>query len=84
MADTTKSKATSPIQEENPWDIKCKIRLPKSNNGEGNYLIASVNGRVFKVMRGVDVEVPLPIARVIENSFDAENDADVFIEKLTK
>lgn len=62
------------------WDKKVKIRIPKATDGDSNYIIASVNGRVFKVKRGTDVEVPAPIAEVIENSFKAQEAADEYIE----
>ena len=65
---------------EDSWLEKREIRLPKAPKGEDNFLIASVNGRVFKIKRGEAVEVPLPIAQVIENSFADADAADEFIE----
>ena len=65
---------------EDPWQEKREIRLPKAPKGEDNFLIASVNGRVFKIKRGESVEVPLPIAQVIENSYKDADAADEFIE----
>ena len=65
----------------NPWDEKRTIFLPKAPKREPNYLIASVNGRVFKIRRGEIVEVPLPIAQVVENSFKDADAADEYIEK---
>lgn len=64
-----------------PWKEKRKIRLPKAPKGQENYLIASVNGRVFKIRKGEEVEVPLPIAQVVENSFIDADAADEFIEQ---
>lgn len=64
-----------------PWNEKRTVRLPKAQNGDVNYVIASVNGRVFKVQRGVTVEVPAPIAEVLEHSFEAEDEAEMFQEK---
>lgn len=69
-----------PVEEKDPWKEKREIRLPKAPKGEDNFLIASVNGRVFKIKRGEAVEVPLPIAQVIENSFKDADAADEFIE----
>ena len=62
------------------WEEKITIRLPKANPGEDNFLIASVNGRIFKIQKGIEVEVPRPIAKVIKNSLDAEAEAEAFIE----
>lgn len=69
-----------PVEEKDPWKEKREIRLPKAPKGEDNFLIASVNGRVFKIKRGEAVEVPLPIAQVIENSYQDADAADEFIE----
>lgn len=63
-----------------PWKKSVSIRLPKKDDGSPNYVIASVNGRVFKVKRGETVDVPAPIAEVIQHSFDAEEAADLFME----
>lgn len=64
-----------------PWQEKREIRIDKAPKGEDNFLIASVNGRVFKIKRGERVEVPLPIAQVIENSMKDADAADEYIEK---
>lgn len=66
------------------WDEMVKIRIPKAVNGEPNYKICSVNGRIFKVQRGIEVEVPAPIAEVLQHSFEAEDEAEAYIEGLTK
>ena len=64
------------------WDEMVSIKIPKATNGEPNYIIASVNGRIYKVQRGVKVDVPAPIAEVLEHSFEARDEADAFIEGL--
>ena len=66
-----------------PWKQMVSIRIPKATNGEANYLFAAVNGRRFKIQRGVKVDVPLPIAEVIEHSYEQQNMADEFIDRLT-
>lgn len=67
------------VAEVDPWKQMVEIRVPKTADGSGNYIIASVNGKVFKVMKGVNVKVPAPIAEVIEHSFEAEEQAELFI-----
>lgn len=67
-------------KDKDPWSDTREIRIPKAPKGEDNFVIASVNGRVFKIKRGETVEVPLPIAQVIENSFKDADRADDFIE----
>lgn len=64
-----------------PWKDMVQVRLPKATNGELNYQIASVNGRVYKIQKGVPVSVPAPIAEVLKHSFKAQDEADMFIEK---
>ena len=40
-----------------------KILLPRGRKNEENFVIVSVNGRSWKIMRGVEVSVP----EVLEN-----------------
>lgn len=75
---------TTTNKKVDPWKKMVEIRLPKATDGEPNYIIASVNSRVFKVKRGVKVKVPAPIAEVIENSFEEQDEADAFIESKGK
>ena len=78
------AKPAKPVKaSQDPWKQMVTIRLPKATNGEANYLFAAVNGRRFKIQRGVKVEVPLPIAEVIEHSYEQQNMADEFIDRLT-
>ena len=90
MATATKKAGIdlSPILEEapkkvsasDPWKKMEKIKLLKKDDGSPNYEIASVNGRVFKIKRGETVEVPAPIAEVIQHSEDALEAADRYME----
>ena len=77
--------AKKPVKVEapkvDPWKQKVSVRIPKTADGSANYIIASVNGRVFKVMKGVQVDVPAPIAEVLEHMFEAEEAAELFIAK---
>lgn len=45
-----------------------KIMLPRGRKNEENFVIVSVNGRSFKIMKGVEVEVLDFVAEVLENS----------------
>lgn len=82
---TTKETETKEVKKEvkvvDPWKQMVAIKLPKAINGEPNYKIASVNGRVFKIQRGVVVEVPAPIAEVLDHSDKEAEIADAFIEQ---
>lgn len=48
-------------------DMK-KVFLPRGRKNEENFVIVSVNGRSYKIMKGVEVEVPACVAEVLENS----------------
>lgn len=47
-------------------------------------VFVSVNGRDFLIQRGVEVEVPAPVAAVLENAAAQREAADVMIEYLTR
>ena len=42
-----------------------KILLPRGRKNEENFVIVSVNGRSWKIMRGVEVSVPDYVAEVL-------------------
>ena len=44
-----------------------KVFLPRGRKNEENFVIVSVNGRSYKIMKGVEVEVPECVAEVLEN-----------------
>ena len=44
-----------------------KVFLPRGRKNEENFVIVSVNGRNYKIMKGVEVEVPACVAGVGEN-----------------
>jgi hypothetical protein len=67
-----------------PWKEEEEILLPKAARGEDNYLIASVNGRVYKILRGKKVKVPAPIAEVVRNSEAMRDEADAYIGEQTE
>lgn len=67
-----------------PWKVEEEILLPKAARGEDNYLIASVNGRVYKILRGKKIKVPAPIAEVIRNSEAMRDEADAYIGEQTE
>lgn len=80
-ATKTKAEAKVSAQETDEWKVMKEIFITKAPKGEDNFIIASVNGKVFKIKRGINVKVPLPIYRVIQHSFARADKADEFIEK---
>ena len=66
-------------ESKNPWSVKKKVtipRLPGSKTQPDE--IVSVNGRSYKIQRGVEVEVPEPIYEAIENSMKASDAAEEY------
>jgi hypothetical protein len=57
--------------------------LPKAGKNEPNFVFVSVNGKNYKVMRGVPVELPREVAEVLQNADDARDEADSFIEAVS-
>ena len=59
-----------------------KILLPRGRKNEENFVIVSVNGRSWKIMRGVEVEVPLFAAEVLENARMMESTARSYVDRM--
>ena len=59
-----------------------KILLPRGRKNEENFVIVSVNGRSWKIMRGVEVEVPLCAAEVLENAWMMESTARSYVDRM--
>lgn len=59
---------TKPAKAANktPWTQMVPIYLDMALGGDEKYVIAGVNGRVYQVPVGVDIEVPMPIAEVLK------------------
>ena len=58
-----------------------KILLPRGRKNEENFVIVSVNGRSWKLMRGVEVEVPLCAAEVLENARMMAEEARRYVDQ---
>ena len=59
-----------------------KILLPRGRKNEENFVIVSVNGRSFKIMKGVEVEVPDFVAEVLENAEMMAEMARRYMDKM--
>lgn len=68
------------VKKENA-EKKVKIKLQKEQPGEQNFITVSLNGKVTKIMRGVEVEVSEAIAEILEHSNKAYADAVDYINK---
>lgn len=60
------------------------IMLPRGRKNEENFVIVSVNGRSFKIMKGVEVEVPVYVAEVLENGRMMADEARRYMEKMAE
>ena len=60
------------------------VLLPRGRKNEENFVIVSVNGRSFKIMKGVEVEVPDYVAEVLENGRRMAEEARRYVEKMSE
>ncbi len=60
------------------------IMLPRGRKNEENFVIVSVNGRSFKIMKGVEVQVPVYVAEVLENGRMMADEARRYVEKMAE
>lgn len=74
-AEKPKRKKTEPVKEKIP--DKVRIRLPRPTKGEDDTKLVGVNGKVYRIKKGVEVEVPRCVAEVLAN---AERAADKAFE----
>ena len=58
-----------------------KILLPRGRKNEENFVIVSVNGRSWKIMRGVEVRVPRCVAEVLENAEMMAEEARRYVDE---
>ncbi len=67
-----------------PGVRKVKIRLFKDNDKYKAPVFVSVNGESYLIQRGVEVEVPVYVAEVIDNSAHQDAAALAYMEILQK
>lgn len=86
-------KTTAPVetlQDEktpvvNNWSKKESIMIPRIPGQKvQDDVIVTVGGRTFQIQRGIRVEVPYPVARVIQNKLDFEMEAEDFYYNSSK
>lgn len=77
-AKVTEAKATEGKATEAKTTVT--IHLPRAPRGEQNFQFVGVHGKAYKIMRGVDVEVPPEVAEVLECSRKAREEADAYLD----
>ena len=65
-------------------DNMTTVLLPRGRKNEENFVIVSVNGRSFKIMKGVQVQVPDYVAAVLENGRMMAEEARRYVEKMSE
>ena len=63
-------------------DKMTTILLPRGRKNEENFVIVSVNGRSFKIMKGVEVQVPGYVAEVLENNRARAEEARRYVDRM--
>ncbi|MBE6990210.1 MAG: hypothetical protein E7426_05645 [Ruminococcaceae bacterium] len=58
------------------------VLIPRGRKQEENFVIVSVNGRSWKIMRGVEVEVPRHVAEVLENARMMAEAARSYVDRM--
>lgn len=59
-----------------------EVLIPRGRKNEENFVIVSVNGRSFKIMKGVAVQVPDYVAEVLENSTMMAETARRYVDEM--
>lgn len=62
-------------------ETKVRVKLPKLGAGEENYRIVGVNGKLYKIQRGIWVDVPEAVAEILDSSDAMIEKAEEFYEK---
>ena len=52
------------------------VFLPRATGKEENFILVGLNGKVWKIMKGVPVQVPRPVAAILAESNRAERRLD--------
>lgn len=59
------------------------VFLHRGRKNEENFQIVSVNGRSWKIMKGVEVSVPDYVAEVLENAEMMADNARRYMERMS-
>lgn len=65
-----------------PMKKMVKMKLFKDGKEYKDDVFVSVNGKSFQIQRGVEVEVPLAVAEVIERSIELDGATASFVSKI--
>ncbi len=74
--------STTKTEVQDVWKQTKEVLLPRAQENEQKFEFVCVNGRTFQVPKGKRVEVPLPVAEVIENAQMQMEQADRESEEM--
>ena len=63
-------------------DNMVTLVIPRGRKQEENFVIVSVNGRSWKIMKGAQVEVPDYVNEVLVNSRMMADEARRYVDKM--
>lgn len=66
-----------------PAEERVKIRLFKDNDKYSDDVYVGVDGKGYKIQRGVTVEVPVIVAEILEQSAEQDNQTANLISRYT-
>ena len=58
------------------------VTILRGRKQEENFVIVSVNGRSWKIMKGVQVQVPDYVAEVLENARMMADEARRYVDRM--
>jgi hypothetical protein len=67
--------------QKDPMLTYVKIRLPRPTGSEPKEIVAGINGKLWRIQKGVEVEVPKPIVDLIEDSERRKDQQLAYIEE---
>ncbi len=78
--------ATEPVQETEPksaWDEEVEMVVPRKSKGDDQQYYVCVNDRRYTVpANGRTQKLPRPIAEILQQSIEAEIEAEEYADKL--
>lgn len=81
--DETKVEETK-VEETIKSEEKVVVHLFKDNERYKDDVIVGLNGRLYQIQRGIDVEVPAGVAEILNNSMKQDTDTANYLAGLEK
>lgn len=75
------TKKETPVKADTNGRVTITLPRPTSQE-EQNFRLVGVNGKFYKVMKGVPVDVPAAVAEVLFNAQEAEEQAFDYIQSI--